>query len=166
MALIGKYTVCCLSDGKDALFKVMNSFVSTLKSAGIELTVKCVDEKEYAASLEKHSADMWCGPVYDTASCDRYESWHTLGSLNYSGISDEALDLRLEEIRVATDYNERVSKTALMLSSVMELAAELPLYQQKIAVAYKTDVIDENSVPLDSDPQGCRYIIKSLQPVK
>ena len=161
-----RYTVYCLSDGKDALSKVINSFVASLKSAGIELTVKCVSEEEYSSSLEKRSADMWCGPVYDSQSSDKYDYYHTGGKYNYSGVSDEMLDLELEELRVATDYSERCLKTALMLGNVMELAAELPLYQQKTIVVYNKSVIDENSIPLDSDPQGCRYIIRALQPAE
>ncbi|MBO4769386.1 MAG: hypothetical protein J5563_01225 [Clostridia bacterium] len=160
------YTVYCLSDGKDALSKVINSFVASLKSAGIELTVKCVSEEEYSSSLEKRSADIWSGPVYDSQSSDKYDYYHTGGKYNYSGVSDEMLDLELEELRVATDYSERCLKTALMLGNVMELAAELPLYQQKTIVVYNKSVIDENSIPLDSDPQGCRYIIRALQPAE
>ena len=109
---------------------------------------------------------MWCGPVYDSQSSDKYDYYHTGGKYNYSGVSDEMLDLELEGLRVATDYSERCLKTALMLGNVMELAAELPLYQQKTIVVYNKSVIDENSIPLDTDPQGSRYNIRALQPAE
>lgn len=160
------YKMLCLSDGKDVLAKVANSFITSLKSVGVELKVDFVDEEEYLKSQKKHSADMWCGPVYDNTTCDKYEYYHTGGSLNYSLVSDPVLDLLLEETRKCTDYSERCSQTASMLKAVMSTAAELPLYQLKTITVYNTQVIDENSIPLDADLQGCRYIIPELRPVE
>ena len=160
------YKMLCLSGGDDVLAKVANSFVTALRSAGIELTIDFVNEEEYTESLKKHSADMWCGPVYDNATCDKYEYYHTGGSFNYSRVSDPVLDILLEETRQCTDYSERCSQTEAMLKSVMSNAAELPLYQLKIITLYNTNVIDENSIPLDADLQGCRYIISELSPVE
>ncbi|MBQ6263899.1 MAG: hypothetical protein IJK60_00425 [Clostridia bacterium] len=160
------YKMLCLSDGKDVLAKVANSFITSLKSVGVELKVDFVDEEEYLKSQKKHSADMWCGPVYDNTTCDKYEYYHTGGSLNYSLVSDLVLDLLLEETRKCTDYSERCSQTASMLKVVMSTAAELPLYQLKTITVYNTQVIDENSIPLDADLQGCRYIIPELRPVE
>ena len=53
-----------------------------------------------------------------------------------------------------------------MLKAVMSNAAELPLYQLKTITLYNTGVIDENSIPLDADLQGCRYIISKLRPIE
>ncbi len=160
------YKMVCLSDGEDVLAKVANSFITALKSAGIELTIEFVDEEEYLKSLKKHSADMWCGPVYDNATCDKYEYYHTDGSLNYSRVSDPVLDMLLEETQKCTDYSERCSQTASMLKAVMSTAAELPLYQLKTITVYNTEVIDETTIPLDADLQGCRFIIPELRPVE
>ena len=160
------YTMDCLSDGKDVLAKAANSFVTALQSSGIELKINFVDEEKYSESLKKHSADMWCGPVYDNATCDKYDYYHTDGSLNYSRVSDPVLDILLEETRQCTDFSERCSQTEAMLKVVMTNAAELPLYQLKILTLYNTNVIDENSIPLDADLQGCRYIISKLRPVE
>ncbi len=160
------YTMCCLSDGKDVLSKAANTFVAALKSEGIELKLKFADEKEYSDSLKKRSADMWCGPVYDGITCDKYEYYHTGGRLNYSRVTDPVLDSLLEEIRTSTDYSERCSLTSSMLNAVMSAAAELPLYQLKTVTVYNTGVIDESSVPVDADSQGCRYIIPELRPAE
>ena len=160
------YSMVCLSDGEDVLAKVANSFVTSLRSAGIELKITFADEEKYAESLEKHSADMWCGPVYDNSTCDKYDYYHTGGRFNYSRVSDPVLDTLLEEARICTDYSERCSQTAAMLKAVMSNAAELPLYQLKTITLYNTGVIDENSIPLDADLQGCRYIISKLRPIE
>ena len=160
------YKMVCLSDGEDVLSKVANSFVTALKSTGIELKIEFADEEKYSESLKKHSADMWCGPVFDGVTCDKYDYYHTGGKLNYTRLSDPSLDTLLEEIRTSTDYSERCEKTASMLKTVMNTAAELPLYQLKTITVYNTKVIDENSIPLDADLQGCRFIIPELRPVE
>ena len=82
------------------------------------------------------------------------------------GIDHPVLDILLEETQKCTDYSERCSQTASMLKAVMSTAAELPLYQLKTITVYNTEVIDETTIPLDADLQGCRFIIPELRPVE
>ncbi len=152
------------ADEQDALYAVLLGFKAALNSAGITMNITCVDEQAYNNSLRNSSADLWCGRVYDGDTSDKFSAYHSSSSSNYSRIKANSLDVLLENVRSEADYGTREALTEHMLDYVMLLAVELPLYQQKTVTVFNTKVIKSESVGYDAHPQGCRYILGTLQP--
>lgn len=157
---------CCISNGDIVAQLIAKSIESSLADSGIEVRTSFVPEKDYIKSLRSHSADIWFGPVYDESTCDLFERFNSLGECNYSCISNDEIDYFTAEIRTLTDYSLRKQKMTVALDKIMQLAIEYPLFQQKLITVFNINVIDADAIELDSDPEGCRYIIKNLKPVQ
>ncbi len=155
---------CICADEQDALYAVMLGFKAALNAAGVTMNITCVDEQAYNNSLKNADADLWCGRVYDGDTSDKYSAYHSSSPSNYSRIDADSLDVLLENVRSEADYGTRQALTEQMLDYVMLLAVELPLYQQKTVTVFNTNVIKTESVDYDAHPQGCRYILGTLEP--
>lgn len=88
-------------------------YIKSLKRLGIDASVRLVDSSQYAARTQRYDFDMMV--VYlpqaslPTRSLKGFwgsESASYEGSLNYSGISDPALDAMLDVVATANDPEE------------------------------------------------------------
>lgn len=161
-----KIKAVCLCEEGDSLYYAAESCVSSLVIAGVEAEAEYTDAEGFAASLAAGDADIWIGPVYNGYSCDLSGRFGSSGAENYCGISDEALDVRLDTIKKTMDINSRKDLTAECLDYIMSIAVEYPMFQQKRMTVFNTKVIDNDSVSYESDPQGCRYLLYKLEPVR
>ncbi len=156
--------IICAEDKSEAFNTAFQNCCATFKAAGIDVNGSVVSAEEYQKALEGGTADAFFGRIYEDSSSDKSSHYSSGGEFNYSRVSDENLDSLLAAAASAADLSERSELINSALSQVLMLGAELPFYQQKRLSAFNTEVIDAASLPQDADPEGCRYILKTLKP--
>ncbi len=154
--------VCVGSENSlDAL--ILNAYSEQLAKYGVKLTVKLCAKNEFDSLVSSGKADIWISHNKDGATCDRYDYYHTGGKLNFTGISDPAVDTATEQIRSGIGFFDKKSQTAQLMTLIMEQAVELPLYQLQTVTVYNAQKIDIQATENIGSYDGYGNVISMLK---
>lgn len=155
----------CIVTGSDYLQSAwLEEFKTILSSKGIKMNIITVsndDELRSAVSLGK--IDLWLESIPDNMTCDSYDRFNSMGSLNYVGFNNSEIDVLTSQIRSAVGLSNKTALTRELLELVMEQAIECPAYQLQTVTIYNTETISEKSFDGDYDFGGFTFAITSLK---
>ncbi len=152
----------CGAEG-DLAYSAVEAYGNILAQKGITLNIVLCDEDALASAAASGKADMWVENVYDGASCDKSQYYHSRGTKNKTGISTAEIDSLTLSIVSATGYYNKTQMTAQLMELVMEQAVECPLYQQQKMTVYNIDTVSPESFDLTTDMDGFAYHIPLLK---
>ncbi len=148
---------------KDSLdYKLLEKFAQDVAQYNVNIKVTACSESEFEAAVKEGRADIWITSTPDGDTCDKYDYYNTLGSKNFTRLSDPGIDELTLKIRRATGFTDRGALTGELLEKVMDSAVELPLYQLQRVTAYDTGVINEKSLIDVSEYDGYTDILPYL----
>lgn len=155
----------CIINGSDYLQSVwLQEYKSILSSKGIKMNIISVSDKnELMSAIASGKADLWVDSVKDSSTCDSFERYNSMGSLNYAGFNSPDIDALTVQIRSALGLSDKTALTRELLDLVMEQAIECPIYQLQTVTIYNTETISEESFNSDFDYDGFIFEITSLK---
>lgn len=131
---------------QDLEYTILQKYASDLSAYGIKLNITVTDDSGLQNAIKKGKADLWLQQVADGDTCDKYDYYHSGGSLNLTGLKDSEIDDLTERVRKSTGFTDRKSILSELMNAVMKKAVELPLYQLQTVTVYNTDTIDESCI--------------------
>ncbi len=135
-------------DKQDLEYKILEKFGENIQQYGVKLNITVTDAKDLNAAIKNGKAQVWIGYTDDGDTCDKYEYYHTGGSMNFTGLSDAGVDDLTERVRKATGFSDKKDLMQQLMKAVMETAVEMPLFQQRMLIIYNTSIFDQNCVNL------------------
>ena len=161
-SMVTSLNAICAGTEDDLDYKLLRKFSEDVAQYNVNIKVKACSQSEFDAAVKNGSADIWIASTPDGDTCDKYDYYNTLGSKNFTRLSDPEIDELTLNIRRATGFADRGALTGELLEKVMESATELPLYQLQTVIAYDTGVIDEKSLIDVSEYDGYADILPRL----
>lgn len=147
-------------------YKTFRDAAALLNELGWNVTVQA--DTQALTKLSTGSLTVWAAAWGSTIDPDLYQVYHknstatstlawgypsikTSGSVEEQEILDELSEL-IERAREKDDKKYRADLYKEAMQLILELAIELPVYQRSVVYVYNANVIDENSLPKDSNP--------------
>lgn len=162
---ISKVTAYYSGDESDIEYAVLEKYKENLSDAGINLEIRLTDDAGLEAAINSGAADIWIENVYDGSTCDKYDYYHSKGSLNKTGVSSAEIDMLTRNIRAAVGFEDKKEMTDSLLELVMEQAVEYPLYQRQMITLYNTETVSADSLRDSNMFGGYTYFIPYLKSV-
>lgn len=147
-------------------FETFIDAAKLLNDMGWNVTV--VPDATALTKLSSGGLAVWAAAWGSTLDPDMYQVYHknstasstrawgysyikTNGSAQEKAILN-ALSEKIDEGRETLDQEERAAIYKEALSYLLDLAIELPVYQRSVVYAYNSDVLDESTLPQESNP--------------
>lgn len=144
-------------------YKILEEYKRILAEKGIALSIRSVSQEEFDSAVSSGKADLWIDSVYDGATCDKYEYFHSNGDLNYTGLNSEEINSLTSVLRASVGFSDRKAMTRRILNLVAEQAVETPVCQLQIVTAYNTEKISPESVGNNFDYDGYSAVLPLLK---
>lgn len=160
---IKSVTAYCVGKKESLEYRVLEAYKSVLADNGITLTIVVSDYSQLEEAIVTGKADLWIESVPDGATCDKYDYYHSNGSLNKTGVSSPEIDSLTASLRSAVGFSDRDAMIKNLLNAVMEQAVECPLYQLQTVTAYNTDKISPESFGENFNYDGFTYVLPLLK---
>lgn len=106
----------------------------TLKSVGINITLRELNWSDYMSAIESGDFDMYYGEVRLTADFDLSELLTVDGSLNYGGITENAYSNLVDSFLSASDNETSETAASQLCAYVAERAPIIPVLYKEYAV--------------------------------
>ena len=158
-----KVTAYYSGDDTDIEYAVLEKFKENLSAVGIILEIKLTDDAGLDSAIISGQADIWIENVYDGSTCDKYDYYHSNGTLNRTGLNNAEVDMLCRNIRTAVGFEDKKELTDSLLNLVMEQAVEYPLYQRQMITLYNTETISSDSLKYINQFGGYTYLIPYLK---
>ncbi len=162
---ISKITAYYSGEESDTEYAVLEKYKENLSAVSITLEIMLTDDAGLEAAINSGEADIWIENVYDGSTCDKYDYYHSQGSLNKTGVSSAEIDTLTKNIRSAVGFEDKKEMTDSLLELVMEQAVEYPLYQRQMITLYNIETVSADSLRDSNMFGGYTYIIPYLKSV-
>ncbi len=146
-------------------YKVFRDAAALLNSLGWQVEVVC--DTQALTKIATGSLEVWAAAWSSSLDPDMYQVYHkdsnatsvtawgyphlkTNGSAEEQKILNDLSEL-IDKGRETNDKNERKEIYREAMGYVLDLAVELPVYQRDVLYAYNANVIDESSLPSESE---------------
>ena len=146
-------------------YTVLEDAAKLLNSLGWDITVVC--DTNALTKISTGSLTVWAAAWSSSLDPDMYQVYHKNSSatstkawgydyIKTSGSSEEIdlLNKLSDVIDAARETNDQKVRAELYqeaMGYILDLAFELPVYQRSVLYAYNANVIDQNSVPAESE---------------
>ncbi len=160
-----KFTIAGSSLQDHPTYKVFRDAAALLNDLGWDVEVVC--DTQALTKINTGSLEVWAAAWSSALDPDLYQVYHkdstatsTLAwGYNYlkaSGTAEELdildeLSELIDEARETNDQEERSDLYKEAMEQILDLAIELPVYQRSVLYAFNSKVIDENSLPDESE---------------
>lgn len=144
-------------------YKILEEYKRILAEKGISLSIRSVSQADFDSTVSSGKADLWIDSVYDGATCDKYEYFHSNGDLNYTGLNSAEINSLTSVLRASVGFSDRKAMTRRILNLVAEQAVETPVCQLQTVTAYNTEKISPESVGNNFDYDGYSAVLPLLK---
>lgn len=161
------FTIAGASDDHPA-YNAMKNAADILNGKGFDISVKT--DSQALSKLASGGLTVWAAAWGSATDPDMYQVYHmdsaatSVKNWGYPSILDgetsatyrdqyaivEKLSEVIDRARTKLNNEDRVDDYAIALDYIMELAVELPTYQRQNLYAYRNDVIDANTLNVDT----------------
>lgn len=147
----------------DIGYRILTEYKNILSENGISMNTVICSENELMSAIASGKADLWVESVADTPTCDKFEYYNSVGSMNKTGLNNGDINVLTASVRSAIGFSDRNELTRRLLNSVMEQAVECPVCQLQTVTAYNTEKISPDSVGENFDYDGFVYVLSELK---
>lgn len=162
---LDKITAYYDGDEADIQYAVLEKFKDNLASYNINLEIVLTNTLSLESAVLSGEADIWISDVYDGATCDKYDYFHSNGSMNLTGLKNQSVNDLCVKIRSAVGFIDKAKLTDELLTLIMEQAVEYPLYQRQTFTLYNTETINSDSLKDINQFGSYTYLLPYLKSV-
>lgn len=144
-------------------YKILSEYQKTLADKNIALAIVISSRSELENAIINGKADIWIENVYDGATCDKFDYYNSVGTMNKTGLSNIEIDMLTINLRSAVGFSDKSKMVAQLSELVMAEAIEMPVCQTQTVTVYCLDKISENTFGYDFDYDDYVYAIPELK---
>lgn len=141
--------------GDHPSYEIFKKSKAVLKEMGISLIIKDVASADYIWDLlDNNKAEIWAAAWGAVREPNLYQNYHSDNYItgrytNYFAIQSDKLDEIINNILVTIDEPTRAKLYREGFDEILDWAVEVPVYERKNALIYKSNVIDSSTLPKD-----------------
>ena len=162
---LDKITAYFAGNQDDLEYAVLEKYKELLSEKKITLEIVSTDKAGLESAISSGEADIWIEDIYDGATYDKYDYYHSKGYLNKTGLNSAEIDELCKQIRTGIGFADKADLADNLLKLVMDYAVEYPLYQRQILTLYNTETISSDSLKYINQFGGYTYLIPYLKSV-